>query len=80
MFTIKQLVIRSKLPDHDIRNYAPISLIDPSLLLDNGCRLFFNPIDAARLQFIRLARQPKFTLNNIKGIIQHDNFTGMSSC
>ncbi len=70
MLTINQLALRSRLPAHVVRYYARIGLIQPSDQQDNGYRLF-TPEDAARLRFIRLAKQLGFTLNEIKEITQH---------
>ena len=70
MLTINQLALKSQLPAHVVRYYVQIGLIRPVEKRENGYRLF-TPEDAARLRFIRLAKQLGFTLNEIKEITQH---------
>ena len=70
MLTVNQLAIRANTPAHVVRHYLRIGLLHPSQQQENGYRLF-KATDAARLRFIRLAKQLGFTLNEIKEIIGH---------
>ncbi len=78
MFTVNELAIQSNAPAHVVRYYVRIGLIRPTAQQENGYRLF-EPQDANRLRFIRMAKQLGFTLNEIKQITQHAE-TSESPC
>jgi len=78
MLTVNELALRCKAPPHVVRYYTRIGLIKPSAQQDNGYRLF-TLREANRLQFIRMAKQLGFTLNEIKSITQHSE-KGQSPC
>jgi len=78
MLTVNQLAIQSDAPAHVVRYYTRIGLIRPAAQQVNGYRLFENA-DAARLRFIRLAKNLGFTLNEIRQITRHAD-SGESPC
>lgn len=69
MLTVSELATRSNVSGHVVRYYTRIGLIKPAAHQENGYRLFKNT-DAARLRFIRMAKNLGFTLNEISLIIQ----------
>lgn len=78
MLTVSELAKQSDAPAHVVRYYTRIGLIQPAGEQENGYRLFESK-DAARLRFIRMAKQLGFTLNEIKQITQHAD-SGESPC
>ncbi|RUM94549.1 MAG: MerR family transcriptional regulator [Thiothrix sp.] len=78
MLTVSQLATRSDSAPHVVRYYARIGLIRFVGRQQNGYRLFKSQ-DAARLRFIRMAKQLGFTLSEIKQIIRHADM-GESPC
>lgn len=78
MLTVNELAIQSNAPAHVVRYYTRIGLIRPTAQQENGYRLF-KKVDAARIRFIRMAKQLGFTLNEIKEITQHADM-GESPC
>lgn len=78
MLTINELAMRSGAPAHVVRYYVRIGLIQPTGKRDNGYRLF-DPRDAHRLRFIRMAKNLGFTLKEIKQITQQAD-QGESPC
>jgi DNA-binding transcriptional MerR regulator len=78
MLTVNELAIQSDAPAHVVRYYTRIGLIQPATQQVNGYRLFENE-DAARLRFIRQAKNLGFTLNEIRQITQHAD-SGESPC
>jgi len=78
MLTVNQLAIQSDAPAHAVRYYTRIGLIRPAAQQVNGYRLFGDN-DAARLRFIRQAKNLGFTLNEIRQITQHAD-SGESPC
>lgn len=69
MLTVNELAIQSGAPAHVVRYYVRVGLIQPTAKRDNGYRLF-DPQDASRLRFIRMAKNLGFTLKEIKQITQ----------
>jgi len=78
MLTVNELATQSGAPAHVVRYYVRIGLIQPAGQQENGYRLFALH-DAARLRFIRMAKQLGFTLNEIKQITGHAEM-GESPC
>ena len=78
MLTVNELATQSGAPAHVVRYYVRIGLIQPAGQQENGYRLFASH-DAARLRFIRMAKQLGFTLNEIKQITRHAEM-GESPC
>ena len=78
MLTVNELAKRADAPAHVVRYYTRIGLLEPVAQRDNGYRLFA-PTDAARLRFIRLAKQLGFTLTEIREITRHAE-RGESPC
>ena len=70
MLTVNQLARRADAPAHVVRYYTRIGLLKPVAQRDNGYRLFAQS-DAARLRFIRMAKQLGFTLHEIHEITRH---------
>ena len=70
MLTIHQLATRADAPAHVVRYYVRIGLIEPAGTLDNGYRVFAAR-EAARLRFIRMARNIGFSLEEIRQITVH---------
>lgn len=70
MYTVNELAKQSNAAAHVVRYYLRIGLIEPSAQQENGYRLFA-PAQAARLRFIRMAKQLGFTLTEIRQILQH---------
>ncbi len=78
MLTINELAIKANAPAHVVRYYTRIGLIEAATQQENGYRLF-SPSAAARLGFIRRAKQLGFTLKEIGEITQHAEH-GESPC
>ncbi len=78
MLTVNEFAIRADAPAHVVRYYTRIGLLQPRAQRDNGYRLY-DPKDAARLRFIRMAKQLGFTLKEIDAIISHASH-GESPC
>lgn len=70
MYTVNELAKQSNAPAHVVRYYLRIGLIEPTTQQQNGYRLF-EPQQASRLRFIRLAKQLGFTLSEIRQILEH---------
>lgn len=78
MLTVNELAHNSGAPAHVVRYYVRIGLIQPAAQQENGYRLF-QPKDASRLRFIRMAKHLGFTLNEIRQITRHAD-KGASPC
>jgi len=78
MLTVNELAKQSGAPAHVVRYYVRIGLLEPAGQQENGYRLFA-PGDAARLRFIRMAKDLGFTLNEIREITGHAEH-GESPC
>ena len=75
MLTVNELAVQANAPAHVVRYYTRIGLISPASQQENGYRLFALQ-DAARLRFIRMAKNLGFTLNEIRQIIEHAELGG----